>query len=179
LNPANWTSLDDAEANPDPVGTGWDEVPASNANLLSEVNLTSKTTFTPGSITGLGNIFNIGGAHDVRFLYAGPNETKLRSGIVKYVTSVVGVQGDYNGNGVVDMADYVLWRNGGPLQNEVNSPGVVDASDYTYWRSRFGATSGSGSGLGESAVPEPASILLVAALGGCLLTSRSHRRTRR
>ena len=29
-----------------------------------------------------------------------------------------GVSGDYNGNGVVDMADYVLWRNGGPLQND-------------------------------------------------------------
>ncbi|HEX4412313.1 MAG TPA: PEP-CTERM sorting domain-containing protein [Lacipirellulaceae bacterium] len=178
LNSAGWTSLDDAEATPDPVGNGWDEVPASNANILSEVNLTSKTTFTPGSSTSLGNIFSIGAAHDVRFLYAGPNETQLRNGIVKYVTSVVGVQGDYNGNGVVDMADYVLWRNGGPLQNEVNSPGVVDASDYTYWRSRFGATTGSGSGLGESAVPEPASILLVMALGGCLLTSRAHRACR-
>ncbi len=66
-----------------------------------------------------------------------------------------GVAGDYNGNGVVDMADYVLWRNGGPLQNEINSIGTVDASDYTAWRSRFGATSGAGSALGSSQVPEP------------------------
>src|SRR3954468_9066969 len=35
----------------------------------------------------------------------------------------VSVQGDYNNNGVVDAADYVLWRNGGPLQNEVDTPG--------------------------------------------------------
>ena len=27
--------------------------------------------------------------------------------------------GDYNGNGVVDGPDYVVWRNGGPLLNEV------------------------------------------------------------
>ena len=47
-----------------------------------------------------------------------------------------GVSGDYNGNGVVDMADYVLWCNGGPLQNDP-TPGV-QASDYDYWRSRFG-----------------------------------------
>ncbi|HEX4414318.1 MAG TPA: PEP-CTERM sorting domain-containing protein [Lacipirellulaceae bacterium] len=70
-----------------------------------------------------------------------------------------GVSGDYNGNGVVDMADYVLWRNGGPLLNDP-TPGV-QASDYDYWRSRFGATSGSGSGLGSAAVPEPASALLM------------------
>ncbi len=45
-----------------------------------------------------------------------------------------GVPGDYNNNGVVDMADYVLWRNGGPLQNEVASTGTVDAADYDAWR---------------------------------------------
>ncbi len=38
--------------------------------------------------------------------------------------------GDYNGNGTVDAADYVLWRKGGPLLNEVNSPGTVNAADY-------------------------------------------------
>ena len=70
------------------------------------------------------------------------------------------VQGDYNNNGVVDAADYVLWRNGGPLQNEVNTVGTVDASDYDAWRARFGNTSGSGSGLGAGAVPEPTSALL-------------------
>jgi hypothetical protein len=69
-----------------------------------------------------------------------------------------GVAGDYNGNGVVDAADYVLWRNGGPLANEVAVPGTVNAADYTAWRARFGNASGSGAGLGASvpAVPEPA-----------------------
>lgn len=67
-----------------------------------------------------------------------------------------GVPGDYNGNGVVDTADYVLWRNGGPLQNEVDTPGTVNAADYTAWRARFGNTSGSGS-LSFAQVPEPAS----------------------
>ncbi len=58
------------------------------------------------------------------------------------------------------MADYVLWRNGGPLQNDP-TPGV-QASDYDYWRSRFGATSGSGSSLGGSAaVPEPTGAVLL------------------
>jgi hypothetical protein len=69
----------------------------------------------------------------------------------------VGVPGDYNGNNAVDAADYVLWRNGGPLQNEVDTPSVVDAQDYDAWRARFGNTGGSGSLAGPAAVPEPAS----------------------
>jgi hypothetical protein len=76
----------------------------------------------------------------------------------------VSVQGDYNNNGVVDAADYVLWRNGGPLQNEVDAPGTINAADYSAWRARFGNTSGSGSNL-ASAVPEPcASYLLLTLL---------------
>jgi hypothetical protein len=72
-------------------------------------------------------------------------------------TVSVGVPGDYNGNGIVDAADYVLWRKGGPLQNEVDTPGTVNSADYTAWRARFGNISGSGSGnLLAAAVPEPA-----------------------
>ena len=78
-----------------------------------------------------------------------------------------GVPGDYNDNGVVDGADYVLWRNGGPLQNEVDTPGTVNAADYAEWRARFGNTSGSGSLAGGGAVPEPsAAALLIAAIVG-------------
>jgi hypothetical protein len=76
-----------------------------------------------------------------------------------------GVSGDYNGNGRVDMADYVLWRNGGPLQNEVSTPNVVDASDYAAWRARFGNTSAAGSSLVDgTAVPEPSAALVSVAL---------------
>jgi len=74
-------------------------------------------------------------------------------------TTVGGIAGDYNNNGVVDMADYVLWRKGGPLQND-STPGT-DAGDYGVWRANFGSHAGSGSSLGGGAVPEPASCLLV------------------
>jgi hypothetical protein len=78
-------------------------------------------------------------------------------------TGPVGVQGDYNNNGVVDAADYVLWRNGGPLQNEIATPGTVTQEDYDSWRARFGSTSGSGAGNGVDAgqVPEPAAAVLM------------------
>jgi len=92
---------------------------------------------------------------------------------VQFTTVSGGVAGDYNGNGVVDMADYVLWRNGGPLQNEVNTVGTVDASDYDAWRSRFGNTSGSGS-LNGAAVPEPgsAALMLAMVIGGIFVGRR-------
>jgi hypothetical protein len=92
-------------------------------------------------------------------------------------TTVNGVPGDYNDNGVVDMADYVLWRKGGPLQNEVNTPGTVDASDYDAWRAKFGNTSGSGS-LNGAAVPEPtAMVLVVIGIASCCCGSRRKGKT--
>jgi hypothetical protein len=74
--------------------------------------------------------------------------------------------GDYNGNFVIDAADYTVWRNslgGGSLLNDA-TPGTVDVADYNYWKMHFGQ---SGAGSGEiSAVPEPTgmALLFVAAM---------------
>lgn len=84
---------------------------------------------------------------------------------------LIGILGDYNDNGQVDAADYVLWR-----KNPANYGG---ASGYNVWRANFGATAGSGSGssLGESGtVPEPG-IIILAMIGGLGLTV-SRRRVR-
>jgi YD repeat-containing protein len=70
---------------------------------------------------------------------------------------VTGVPGDYNNNGIVDSADYVLWRKGGPLQNEVDAPGTVNQADYTAWKARFGSTATSGF---ASSIPEPSALAL-------------------
>jgi hypothetical protein len=82
-----------------------------------------------------------------------------------------GVPGDYNNNGVVDAADYVVWRDrlgtSTTLPNEVPgvTPGSVTNEDYAAWRARFGRTSGAGASLGfGAAVPEPSSQAAVAIL---------------
>jgi len=114
------------------------------------------------------------GTQPAGFTFALVNNTAGTSVDLSVTGAVVGVQGDYNNNGVVDAADYVVWRNGGPLQNEVTgvTPGTVTPEDYDAWRGRFGNNSGSGAG----AVPEPTSIVLVfAGLVGLSLTGRRSR----
>jgi hypothetical protein len=89
--------------------------------------------------------------------------------------------GDYNQNGVVDAADYVVWRkqSGSDTSLPNDDTSGVGPDDFTRWRAHFGQTlSGNGSGsnlLARSAVPEPCSIvLLIAALvaGACCRRAR-------
>jgi hypothetical protein len=76
-----------------------------------------------------------------------------------------GIQGDYNQNGKVDAADYVVWRkNNGTTNSLPNDPigGTIGQPQYDNWRSHFGQTAGSGSGAGvNAAVPEPATLVLL------------------
>jgi hypothetical protein len=78
-------------------------------------------------------------------------------------TEPPGAIGDYNDNGVVDAADYPTWRkfNGTSmtLPND-QSPGSVLPVDYDVWVQNFGESASGGS----AAVPEPASLTLVALL---------------
>jgi hypothetical protein len=107
-------------------------------------------------------------------LFSHLNDLVINVDEVRFDT-VAGVPGDYNNNGTVDAADYVLWRNGGPLANEVDTPGTVNAADYTAWRARFGNSSGSGNAFG-AAVPEPAGVLLLIVGLAWPMTSRAARR---
>jgi T5SS/PEP-CTERM-associated repeat protein len=93
------------------------------------------------------------------------NTSQLYTTGVLSIAAGVAVPGDYNNNGAVDAADYVLWRKGGPLANEVDNPGTVNAADHTAWRARFG-NSGSGTAPGATdsggaAVPEPATVAVI------------------
>jgi hypothetical protein len=89
---------------------------------------------------------------------------------------VPALPGDYNRNGAVDAADYVVWRKtlgtGRPNYSgaDGNGNGVVDQDDHAVWRAHFGQTLPAGAGSLVAAVPEPASALLLlvgAAVGRC------------
>jgi T5SS/PEP-CTERM-associated repeat protein len=80
-----------------------------------------------------------------------------------------GLPGDFNQNGIVDAADYVVWRNNeGTTTTLPNDPigGTIGQAQYDQWRASFGLTaSGSGSGVtlaaANASVPEPASLALM------------------
>jgi hypothetical protein len=82
---------------------------------------------------------------------------------VQFVTGA-GVIGDYNNNGTVDAADYVVWRDNlnstTTLPND-STPGTVNQADYDAWRANFGRSVGGGAQIASSAsVPEPSAALV-------------------
>jgi hypothetical protein len=71
----------------------------------------------------------------------------------------VALPSDYNVDGKVDAADYVIWRKRlgtfAALPNDT-TPGSVQSVDYSAWRANFGRTTGAGSAVVSTSVPEPA-----------------------
>jgi fibronectin-binding autotransporter adhesin len=193
------------------VGTQYDQVIADGAITLGGAGLNINLgSFTPtgsesfelfdnqgagaisgvfGSINGVAGTYTEGaavtlGSQTFHITYAGGTGND-----VLLVGTPAGVAGDYNGNGVVDAADYVVWRKnlgltGGATasQGDGDADGNVTPLDYDFWRARFGNASGSGSSLKPSAVPEPGTVLLLAFVLPTLASSaarRQHGRTRR
>jgi hypothetical protein len=81
------------------------------------------------------------------------------------VSMALFLDGDYNHDGVVDAADFTVWRDslgqqGPELAADGNHNSVVDQSDYIVWKNNFGRSSGSGAAAGISSVPEPSSLFL-------------------
>jgi hypothetical protein len=71
----------------------------------------------------------------------------------------IALPGDYNADGIVNAADYVVWRNtvgqsGAGLAADGDGDQVVSLADYGIWKANFGRSSSAGSAL-FVAVPEP------------------------
>jgi hypothetical protein len=94
------------------------------------------------------------------------------------VVATAGAAGDYNANGVVDAADYVIWRNNqGTTHVLANDTigGTIGVAQYYQWRAHFGQSAGSGAAVAaNTAVPEP-SLFALAAVGFLSLTALHHR----
>jgi autotransporter-associated beta strand protein len=99
-----------------------------------------------------------------------------------YSTGVLSVAlpGDYNQDGTVDTADFIVWRENLGSSNYLPNDllgGTIGSGQYDQWRSRFGQSADVGSAASIErenffASPEPATVLL-AALGlllraGCM-----------
>ena len=107
------------------------------------------------------------------------------------MTSHFAVGGDFDGSGIVDDLDFQIWRQHlgetgpiGTLPGDADLNGIVDGTDLLIWNLQFGMPgmpfpgAGSGSlGGGGVAVPEPASIALLATVGMLALRWRDAARS--
>ncbi len=92
--------------------------------------------------------------------------------------------GDYNGNGIVDAADYIVWRNslgasGSGLAADGDGDNMVTQLDYDIWKANFGTTAGGAGGAAASVHPSPApepSAMLLFLVGTCVAAIASRRR---
>jgi hypothetical protein len=156
------------------AGGGYDQIQSSGALALDG---TLQVTLINGFSPAAGQSFNlfdwasVVGTFDTLQLPAlaglAWETSQLYSSGVLSVVAAPGVLGDYNDDGVVDAADYVMWRklNGTStaMPNDPN-PLPIDADQYTTWRSNFGRSAG---GAGGGPVPEPLGfVLLIQVLGG-------------
>ena len=81
---------------------------------------------------------------------------------------------DFDGDGVVDGADFLTWQRGFGAatthrQGDANRSGAVDANDLAIWRSQFGG----GVVAAASAIPEPSGGLVAIAAAALSLLART------
>ena len=139
-------------------------VVTGNANVAGGIALDFENGFVPQA----GNVFQLISASgtlntsniqfDVTGLMPGWNyNTALVGGnyqLTSLTNAVAALPGDFDFNGVVDAADYVLCRKGFGT--------AYTQHDYDVWRAHFGQPAGSGSGTStNAAVPEPATLVLL------------------
>ena len=84
---------------------------------------------------------------------------------------VPALPGDYNSDGIVNLADYTVWRDNlgapeGTLANDPNT-GAIGLAQYATWKANFGATLTPSGSLADATVPEPSGVALLSS--GCLL----------
>jgi hypothetical protein len=126
------------------------------------------------SVDGFGNIYISGTVAD-------PTTGSYNVFLAKYRDQPT-VPGDYNYDGAVNAADYVLWRKavgqtGSGLTADGNQNGSVDAADYDMWRAHFSQPAGSGSAASTiTTIPEPASLSILLAAGLVILLQRNTHR---
>ena len=82
--------------------------------------------------------------------------------------------GDYNDDGSVDAADYVVWRKNELANNPLpNDNGVGNqAARFSLWKANFGNTApGAGSGAGNGVDDQTQQLVAVSESGGAVLES--------
>ncbi|WP_442484960.1 hypothetical protein [Aeoliella sp. SH292] len=177
---ATATEAVDGPIDPDAIagngpGEQW-EMLGSSTNQFAEAFLFGSSVFDNSRSESLGQLRSglpadpaaAAAGSDLVFTYSLSSGDIVEGTIEYFYEEVMGLPGDFNLDGKVNLADYTVWRdnlgaaNDGGLNGNGNNLGTVDGADYALWKQNFGTTSGSlaASSAGQQ-VPEPAGALLV------------------
>jgi hypothetical protein len=190
LEPANWLSIADnydaGSPGPNQVDAAhnWSELTAPTANGdLSEADLQSAlgaslTHTRTVNLSSAGAWIQNPHEDDLVFQYISGNQ--IKSGIVSYTGNggVPFATGDLNVDGVINSADWVIFRTN--QQTDLSTKSLAEAyrlgdltgdklnnhADFVMFKAAYDAANGAGAFVAMlAAVPEPASMLLVLAAG--------------
>jgi sugar lactone lactonase YvrE len=126
-----------------------------------------------GFLAGILGVFN-GTGNITRYAYNGtllgtfavPSEHGFTEATAFVAVPTPSSGGDFNGDGIVDAADYVMWRKASP----------TNESGYDDWQANFGESEAASSAPpGANPVPEPVAVMLlfIAVLSCSLVRHRS------
>jgi hypothetical protein len=124
------------------------------------------------------------GSYKLQVTYAGGGVLPTDYALAWWTSEAPLVPGDYNLDGIVNAADYDIWKNNFGTTTDTSplvygdGDGAVTAADYAIWRDHFGQTwSGLGDGSGSGVtVPEPSSSVAAFILLVFMATWRLHGR---
>lgn len=161
------------------AGIGYDRIQSTGAMAFNgSLQVSLFGGFTPSAGQSF-DLFNWGSTSGIFSTIILPTLAGLTWNTSQlYTTGVISLNtvnlpGDYNSDGVVNAADYVVWRKGLGT--------VYTQADYDTWRAHFGQATGSASNAGTSdiSVPEPlmaTSLFTLAIFAMCLHNSPCFRK---
>jgi hypothetical protein len=166
----------------------WGDSTGSDAGDWHVSNLTNNPM--SGFISNADGLRQSGNIHDPpigtddfvqtnQFVPYGANLTNTL-GAANYPLNLTQLPWDYNHDGVVDAADYTVWRDTlgstTDLRADGNGSGKIEAEDFDFWRGRYGYTVGGAGagGVSSVSVPEPATVVL--AFAGMIAIAATRRR---
>jgi hypothetical protein len=138
---------------------------------LTNIDQAEESLLTDADLIPFGAVIT---ANALRFDITNHGGTFTGINELRFYTATTELIGDYNSDGIVDAADYTVWRNnlGGPAGSLPNRDGSlagmpIGEADYQAWRQNFGSAS-SAPGLQSSLVPEVSAWSLLI-IGHCSL----------